>query len=179
MAEYKWYVLKVLPKTEDKIKKAIEDLQAKKDVRALNRVHIPFKRAYHSQKQKIKKTYFSYIVVEVDMTDNAAKEHLQAIDGILGFVSPTGYSWNIEPNPISQREVDAMLGREEEQKNLLSDIGGVFKENDKVEIMHPLFPGHRGVVKNIDSQNKKIEVEIQMFQKATLVKFDYKDIKKI
>ena len=182
MPEYFWYAIRVLGGKEEKIKKVIEEAFARSKYKsAYKQIHIPSHSLYdiHSPKKGIKKCYFGYLLVQMDLQNDNVVEMLYGIDGVRGFVTPTGFGRTQTPIPLSQTEIDSMLGKADNYKSVHTAFDDAMNEGDQVEIIHGAFQGHTATVQKADKHSKKIEVILQIFKQDTKLELDYNQVKKV
>ncbi len=181
MEKYRWYALKVKGRQEEKIKQAIEATMEVKGLQNfLGRIHIPFQKVYKikGSKRTVKKSYFAYLLVELNLADVKVQETLMNIENVRGFVAPTGYSKKEEPIPLSSREVENMLGTKSDNEKVSDHGEEDIKKGDHVKITGGYFENFDGIVESLDSNRKKIVVKIRVFNEYRPVEVNYNHIKK-
>ena len=181
MANYFWYALRVRGGKEEKIKQAIEaTFDDKGYTSSLKKIHIPFQRAYRVQNNQrtIKKDYFAYFLIQVDLSNEEVKDCLMHINGVMGFVTPTGFGRNREPIPLHQVEVDNMLGEVDSSASLKPNLNDTIQKGDHVDILHGPFQGHQAIVQTTNEHSKKVEVSVRIFKKDTKLELYYNQLKR-
>ncbi len=181
MAQHFWYALKVRGGKEEKTKQAIENGFAKTTFQSsLKAIHIPFQRVYDIRKGKreIKKQYFAYILVHIDLSQDNVKQCLIQTEGVVGFVTPTGSGKSKHPIPLVQAQIDNMLGKAATNENIQKNLDEAIKEGDSIEIIDGAFQGNQAIVQKTDKQSKRIEVTVRIFQKDTKLELNYSQVRK-
>jgi transcriptional antiterminator NusG len=85
---------------------------------------------------------------------------------------------NDVPKSISQKEVDDLLSRVQEQENQNQNTN-LFNLGDKVEVLKDSLSGFSGTVESVDYSNETINLSVVIFGKKSSVDLSFKDIKKI
>jgi transcriptional antiterminator NusG len=134
-----WYVVKVQSGREDTIKESIERRVRKEGLEEFfGQIVIPVekftevktdKSGKRVTKTKERKLYPGYLMVEVEYNDRILYLFRET-SGVGDFV---GGSFNRPPTPMSQREVDAMLGREQEREGIIQ-MKPKFDRGDRVRV---------------------------------------------
>ena len=162
MEEKQWYVVNTYSGHESKVK---EKLLAKAESMGMEdyifRVVIPEEKVIEVKdgvtKEKIKKMFPGYILVEMVMSDEAWYV-VRNTPGVTGFIGSSGKG--AKPTPLQPYEVD----------NILNNMGisrvDVSKDLDvdsKVKIVAGPFNGMYGKVVNIDLANNKVNLSVDLF----------------
>jgi len=123
-------------------------------------------------KEKIKKMFPGYILVEMVMSDEAWYV-VRNTPGVTGFIGSSGKG--AKPTPLQPYEVD----------NILNNMGisrvDVSKDLDvdsKVKIVAGPFNGMYGKVVNIDLANNKVNLSVDLFGQETSVEVEINQIQK-
>lgn len=171
-AEIRWYALRTFSGHEQKVKSAIES-----EVRRLSledKIHeilIPQETVFEvrngKRRTRVKNFLPGYIIIRM-LIDNRTRDVISETPSVLGFVG----SKNGEPAPLQQAEVDRILGRVEERKNV-ETIETTFQINDPVKVIDGPFSGFSGVVKEVNFEKQKIKVEVGILGRKTPVELDF------
>ena len=177
MEEKQWYVVNTYSGHESKVK---EKLLAKAESMGMEdyifRVVIPEEKVIEVKdgvtKEKIKKMFPGYILVEMVMSDEAWYV-VRNTPGVTGFIGSSGKG--AKPTPLQPYEVD----------NILNNMGisrvDVSKDLDvdsKVKIVAGPFNGMYGKVVNIDLANNKVNLSVDLFGQETSVEVETNQIQK-
>lgn len=123
-------------------------------------------------KKTVKKMFPGYILVEMIMTDDAWYI-VRNTPGVTGFIGSSGKG--AKPTPLQSYEVDNIL------KNMgisRIDIDKELSEGTKVKIVGGPFTGMYGTVEEIDTENQKIILNVDLFGQATQVEVELSQIEK-
>ena len=200
----KWYVVKVQSGREESIKAAVE---RKVKIEGLEeffgRIEIPFEEVVEKKKVKAKvkdkktgeietvyqeknvvkkrKKFPGYLFAEVEFNDRILYLFRET-SGVGDFVGATQHR---APNPMSDREVQAMLTGiiDKDAKRPKVKVKIDFEKGDKVRIREGAFSGMEGEVKVIGepkdaTESPKIKVEVTIFGRPVEVELEYWQVDK-
>lgn len=167
-----WYILKVQSNRERSIADA---LQRKIKIEGLDRyfdqVVVPTEKVteFKGGKKKVveRKLYPGYIVVHMCINDDtwfAVRE----TSGIGDFTGSAG-----KPTPMLAQEVARIVKKDEEEVSEQPKLNINFKIGDRVKIKEGTFESFEGEVHQIDEQNGRISVMINIFGRSTPVELEY------
>lgn len=125
------------------------------------------------QKEKVKKMFPGYILVEMDMTDEAWFV-VRNTPGVTGFIGSSGKG--AKPTSLLPREVDKVLGSMGLSR---LEIASDLKVDDKVKIVDGPFANMIARIKEVDIENQKLIVVIDLFGQDTEVEVGLVQIEKI
>ena len=124
------------------------------------------------KKEKIKKMFPGYVLVEMIMSDEAWYA-VRNTPGVTGFIGSSGKG--AKPIPLSPQEIDKILINEGMSR---VDIEADLKEGDSVTIIDGPFKGMYGKIESIDLENNKLTVLIDLFGQETPVEVELLQISK-
>ena len=124
------------------------------------------------KKEKIKKMFPGYVLVEMIMSDEAWYA-VRNTPGVTGFIGSSGKG--AKPIPLSPQEIDKILINEGLSR---VDIEADLKEGDSVTIIDGPFKGMYGKIESIDLENNKLTVLIDLFGQETPVEVELLQISK-
>ncbi len=163
-----WYVVNTYSGHESKVK---EKLEAKIESMGMQdyiyRVVIPETTEVEVKdgvkKEKVKKMFPGYILVEMIMSDEAWYI-VRNTPGVTGFIGSSGKG--AKPTPLLPQEIDRILvNMGMSRVNVEDDL----KVGDSVSIVDGPFKGMIGKVDNIDSENNRLNIIIDLFGQETSV----------
>jgi transcription termination/antitermination protein NusG len=175
--EKEWYVVNTYSGHESKVK---EKLEAKAESMGMQdcifRVIIPETTEVEVKdgvkKEKVKKMFPGYILVEMIMTDEAWYI-VRNTPGVTGFIGSSGHK--AKPTPLLPQEIDRILSNMGMSRvNIESEMA----IGDKVDIVDGPFKGMLGTVDNIDLENNRLNVLIDLFGQETAVELELFQVKK-
>ena len=118
------------------------------------------------KKEKKKKMFPSYVVVEMVMSDEAWYI-VRNTPGVTGFIGSSGKG--AKPTPLLPEEIDHILVQMGMSR---VDIEDELASGDKVGIVDGPFKGMEGNIKDIDLENNRITVMIDLFGQETSVEVE-------
>ncbi len=163
-----WYVVNTYSGHESKVK---EKLEAKIESMGMQdyifRIVIPETKEVEVKdgvkKEKIKKMFPGYILVEMIMSDEAWYI-VRNTPGVTGFIGSSGKG--AKPTPLLPQEIDRILvNMGMSRVNVEDDL----KVGDNVSIIDGPFKGMMGRVDNIDTENNRLNIIIDLFGQETSV----------
>ena len=176
--EKEWYVVNTYSGHESKVKEKLEMRTQSMGLEDyIFRVVVPEEKVIEtmkdgSQKEKTKKMFPGYILVEMIMTDEAWFI-VRNTPGVTGFIGSSGKG--AKPFPLTKQEVDKILGNMGMSR---IDVVNEIKEGDTVKVTSGAFANMFGKVKLVDMVNQKIEVALDLFGQETIVEVLFTEIEK-
>ncbi len=172
-----WYVVNTYSGHENKVKEKLEMRAESMDMKDyIFRVIVPEQKEVEIkdgvQKEKIKKMFPGYILVEMVMSDEAWYI-VRNTPGVTGFIGSSGKG--AKPTPLQPYEVDKVLSNMGISR---LDIDKELKEGTKVKIIAGPFVGMYGTIDKIDSTTQKIDLLVDLFGQETSVEVDLNQIER-
>ena len=121
-------------------------------------------------KERTKKMFPGYILVEMIMTDEAWYV-VRNTPGVTGFIGSSGKG--AKPTPLQPFEVDNILGNMGISR---MDIDTELTEGSKVKIVAGPFNGMYGKVDSVDLPNQKVMLLVDLFGQETSVEVEISQI---
>ena len=176
--EKQWYVVNTYSGHENKVKEKLEMRAESMDMQDyIFRVVIPEEKVIEEKdgvrKEKVKKMFPGYILVEMVMTDEAWYV-VRNTPGVTGFIGSSGKG--AKPFPVSQEEIDSVLRRLGRQD---MSVQVDFEVGDTVEILNGAFKNSEGTVEKMDDDKKEATVLLILFGRETPTDIPYMDLKKV
>ena len=175
MEEKKWYVVNTYSGHENKVK---EKLEMRTESMGLQdyifRVIVPEQTIVEYKdgvkKEKVKKMFPGYILVEMIMTDEAWFI-VRNTPGVTGFIGSSGKG--AKPTPLQPYEVETILNNMGISR---IDAPNELKEGDKIKIIDGPFVGMNGTIESIDLENKIVNALVDLFGQETSIEVELKQI---
>ncbi len=141
------------------------------------RVHIPMEDVMEikgGKKQVVQKKVFpGYLLVKMEY-DNDSWYVVRNTPGVTGFVSAgTG----TKPTPLSKREVEKILIVKKEEAKPAVRLG--FEEGDVVRITSGPFADFNGTISEINADQGKLKVLVNIFDRETPVELGFDQVSKV
>jgi len=169
-----WYVVNTYSGHENKVKEKLEMRANSMEMEDyILRVVVPEQKEIDEKgKEKVKKMFPGYILVEMVMTDEAWFI-VRNTPGVTGFIGSSGKG--AKPFPLTPSEVDHILGSMGMSR---LDAQNELAEGEKVEVIDGPFANMMGTIKSIDLENAKLEVALDLFGQETIVELELSQISK-
>ena len=172
MGEKLWYVVNTYSGHEAKVQeKLLSRAESMGFQDYIFRVIIPEETVYETlkdgtKKEKKKKMFPGYVLVEMIMTDEAWYV-VRNTPGVTGFLGSSGKG--AKPIPLTPQEIDKILiGMGMSRVNVDAEL----KVGTKVDIVDGPFKGMSGTIDTIDAENSKLTVLIDLFGQETPVEVE-------
>ncbi|MGH2539920.1 MAG: transcription termination/antitermination protein NusG, partial [Actinomycetota bacterium] len=173
-----WYVVHTYAGYENKVKTNLESrIHTMQMEGKIFRVHIPMEDVMEiksGKKQVVQKKVFpGYLLVKMDY-DNDSWYVVRNTPGVTGFVSAgTG----TKPTPLSKREVEKILVVKKEEAKPQVRLG--FDEGDVVRIISGPFADFNGTISEINADQAKLKVLVNIFDRETPVELGFDQVSKV
>ena len=173
--EKQWYVVNTYSGHESKVKEKLEQRTVSMGMTDnIFRVIIPETTEVEVKdgvkKEKVKKMFPGYILVEMIMTDEAWYV-VRNTPGVTGFIGSSGKG--AKPTPLQPAEVDNILGNMGISR---IDVDTELTEGAKVKIIAGPFNGMFGKVDSVDLPNGKVNLLVDLFGQETSVEVELSQI---
>ena len=175
--EKQWYVVNTYSGHENKVKEKLEMRAESMDMQDyIFRVVIPEEKVIEEKdgvrKEKVKKMFPGYILVEMVMTDEAWYV-VRNTPGVTGFIGSSGKG--AKPTPLQPYEVDKILGNMGISR---MDVDTDLVEGATAKIVDGPFNGMFGKIDSVDLPNQKVMLLVDLFGQETSVEVELNQIQK-
>ena len=198
MAETKWYVLRAISGQEKKVKTYMENELARQGVSdSVPQILIPTEKIYEIRKGKKvireKNLFPGYIMVEADLAGEVS-HILTSTPGVIGFLQANNEEIEItkveggkvkktkvtvkKPVPMSQSEVNRILGKVDEAAAVEEYASISFIKGETVRVIDGPFASFEGTVEEIHENSKKLSVMVKIFGRNTPLELNYSQVVK-
>jgi transcription termination/antitermination protein NusG len=173
-----WYVVHTYAGYENKVKTNLESrIHTMQMEEKIFDVHIPMEDVMEikgGKKQVVQRKVFpGYLLVKM-VYDNDSWYVVRNTPGVTGFVaSGTGS----KPTPLSRREVEKILAVKKEEVKPQFRLG--FEENDVVRIISGPFADFNGTISEINLDQSKLKVLVNIFDRETPVELSFDQVAKV
>ena len=169
--EKQWYVVNTYSGHENKVKEKLEMRAESMDMKDyIYRVVIPEEIVTEVKngvtKERTKKMFPGYILVEMVMSDDAWYV-VRNTPGVTGFIGSSGKG--AKPTPLQPYEVDNILGNMGISR---MNVDTELKEGTKVKIIAGPFNGMFGKIDSVDLANQKVMLSVDLFGQETSVEVE-------
>ena len=174
-----WYVVNTVTGYEYKVKEKLEMMMVNSEevAKSIFRVIVPEQTIVEYKdgvkKEKVKKMFPGYVLVEMIMTDEAWYI-VRNTPGVTGFIGSSGKG--AKPTPLLPQEIDRILANMGMSR---VDVKSELQVGDTVNIVDGPFSGMTGKVDNIDLENNRLNIIIDLFGQETNVDVEVYQVNKI
>lgn len=174
--DHKWYIVHAQSGREDSACKALKKRLAHDGLDFISDAFIPtYKETIYKdgkKKQVTRKSFPGYIYIHMELTKEAMEYCLQT-----PYISQFVRQGTSDPRPVEDVEVNHMIeGEESSSEN--GPISIDFELGQKVLIVDGPFNNFTGTIKAMNSDKRKISVNVEIFGRITPVEIDYFKVKK-
>jgi transcription termination/antitermination protein NusG len=173
----RWYVVHAFSGFEKSVQRALVDRIARSEFAdQFGQVLVPVEEVVeikNGQKKTAERKFFpGYILVEMEMTDDSW--HLvKSTPKVSGFIGGTA----TKPAPISQKEVETILGQietggEKPKPKIMFEVG------EAVRVKDGPFADFMGSVEDVSYDKSKLHVSVMIFGRSTPVELDFGQVEK-
>jgi len=172
----RWYVLRTYTGQERRVQKAIEqEIKHRHLQERILRIVIPEETVFEVRrgKRREKRRNFlpGYVLIEA-VLDKKLQDVILSITGVMGFLGATQQR---PPEPLKVEEVERILARIEERKDIAT-IENAYQVGDPVRIIDGPFKGFSGTVTDVNNDKQKLKVEVAILGRKTPVELDFAQV---
>ena len=173
-----WYVVNTYSGHESKVKEKLEQRTVSMGMQDnIFRIIIPETTEVEVKdgvkKEKVKKMFPGYVLVEMIMSDEAWYI-VRNTPGVTGFIGSSGHK--AKPTPLMPQEIDRILSTMGMSR---VNIEAEMAVGDKVVIIDGPFKDMTGTVYNIDLDNNRLNILIDLFGQETTVEVELFQVNKL
>lgn len=173
-----WYVIHSYSGYENKVKANLETrIQSMHMEDKIFEVHIPMEDVVEfkgGRKVTVpKKVFPGYLLVRMILDDDSWYV-VRNTPGVTGFVAGNAQ----KPTPLSRREVERFLGVQEEEEKVKPRFKPEWEVGEQVRVVTGPFADFNGVIEEINIDQQKVVVLVNIFGRDTPVELGFDDIQK-
>jgi len=174
----RWYIIQTYSGYENAVK---EDLERRVESMGMSdfifRVIVPEetvieKKADGKEKEKVKQLFPGYVFVEMIVTDESWFV-VRNTPRVTGFLGSSG--GGTKPVPLAKDEINQILLK----VGIISKPTYNHLLGKTIEVISGTWQGLKGVVVDVDNDQEKLTVDLDLFGRATPTEFDALDVKEI
>ena len=174
----RWYIVQAYSNFENKVADSIRQAAEEKGLDALiEEVLVPsdtVKEVRRGKAQEVERRFFpGYVLVKMVLNDQTfhVVNNVPKVTGFLGSGK--------KPLPVSQREVDRILGQVEEGETAPARPSILYDVGETVRVTDGPFASFEGVVEDVDEEAARLKVSVSIFGRATPVELEYNQVDKL
>ena len=176
-----WYVIHAYSGHEKKVKANLATLKTSQHLEgSIFEVVIPTEKVMEikgGRKVEVERRMFpGYLLIRMyddDHTFNVVRN----TPGVTSFVG-SGMGGGFQPTPLSRREVERFLGLKREAAKKAPRFRPAWDIGETVRVSKGPFADFNGVVENINVDQQKVTVLVEIFGRDTPMELDFEDIQK-
>ena len=177
----KWYVLRAIAGKEAKVKEVLDAAIKNTDLgNYVSQILIPTEKVLTSRNGKKvvkeKNLYSGYVFVEAELTGEVIYE-LRNTTNVIDFLR--GRSKSSEPEPLRESEVMRMLGAVDDSQNTQADDAYDYAVGETVKVNFGPFSGFTGTIREVNSDRRKIKVEVKIFGRPTDLELENTQVERV
>lgn len=167
----KWYVIRCVTGKEKKTKDIIiHTLEVNNFMEKVSQILIPSRKTMqlrNGKKYSVEKNDFpGYILIEAELTPEMIST-VRNINGVIDFLGEKG-----KPEPMREKEVERILGRQELEAEDKFFIG------ETIKILDGPFASFIGEITQVDEKKKIVKVDVKLFGREVPVELTYLQIER-
>lgn len=178
--ETKWFVLRVLNGKERKVKEYL-DIEIRRSgwahivAQILCPVEKVFKVVGGKKVMREKILYPGYLLLEAN-TNRLGDDMLHAIKNVTGVIHFLGKD---KPDALRKSEVNKMFGKMDEMADSGINMMEPFIVGETVKIIDGPFNDFNGTIEEINSDKKKLKINVKIFGRSAPVELNFMQVEKI
>ncbi len=176
----KWYVLRAISGKEAKVKEVLDAQIKNTDLgKNLFQVLIPTEKVLTTRngKKVVKERtlYSGYVFIQAALTGEVIYE-LRNTTNVIDFLR--GRAKDSKPEALQEEEVMRMLGVADKVLEPAEEEMIEFMIGEPVKVIYGPFNGFQGTVREINTEKRKLKVEVKIFGRPTDLELEYSQVEK-
>ncbi|MCM1152262.1 MAG: transcription termination/antitermination protein NusG [Muribaculum sp.] len=176
-----WYVLRAISGKEAKVKEVLDAQIRNTDLgKHVFQVLIPTEKVYTQRngKKVIKERtlYSGYVFVQAELTGEVIYE-LRNTTNVIDFLR--GRAKDSKPEPLREAEVMRMLGEADKMLEPVENEIEDYVVGESVKVIDGAFNGFVGTVCDVNTEKKKLKVEVKIFGRPTELELEYPQVERV
>jgi transcriptional antiterminator NusG len=174
----RWYIVHAYSNFEKKVAESIREQAERQGLQdKFEDIRVPTEEVievYRNKKRIKEQRHFpGYVLVKMELTDDAYHlvKNTPKVTGFLGQQN--------KPQPVSEREVQRILGQVEEAAQSKPRPIIAFDIGERVRVNDGPFQSFEGLVEEVDEDRGRLKVAVTIFGRATPVELEYGQVEKV
>ena len=171
--EHKWYIIHTSSNTEKRVKQAIIDTAAKKNISHMfSSIEIPSiesSKISRGKEVKVEKKIMpGYILIKMLMNEDSWQlvKSIQQVSHFLGDQS--------KPSAVPESQVENILNQQLVEQNSAQS----YQVGDSVLIKEGPFETFNGLVDEVDTSKSRLKVSVSIFGRSTPIDLNFSQVQK-
>lgn len=175
-----WYVLRAISGKEAKVKEVLDAQMKNTNLgQYVFQVLIPTEKVLTTRngKKVVKERtlYSGYVFIQASLTGEVEYE-LRNTTNVIDFLR--GRAKGSKPEVLSEADVMRMLGRAEDLQVPTDELLAEYTVGESVKVQSGPFNGFSGVISEVNTERRKLKVEVKIFGRGTELELDYSQVEK-
>ncbi|MGO1729702.1 MAG: transcription termination/antitermination protein NusG [Flavobacteriaceae bacterium] len=176
----KWYVVRSISGSENKVKDYIEKEIASHGLgEYVEDILVPTEKVVQirdGKKVNKEKVFFpGYIMVQANL-EGEVPHVIKNVNGVIGFLGETKGG---DPVPLRRSEVNRLLGRVDELAMQSETVAIPYTMGESVKVVDGPFNSFTGTIEKVNEDKRKLQVMVKIFGRKTPVELSYMQVEKI
>lgn len=176
----KWYVVRSISGSENKIKDYIEKEIAHEGLEDyVDEILVPKEKVVqirNGKKIQKDKVYLpGYIVINANL-EGELPHIIKGVNGVIGFLGETKGG---DPVPLRKAEVNRLLGKVDELSTSKEQVSIPYTIGESVKVIDGPFNSFTGTIEKVNEEKRKLQVMVKIFGRKTPVELSFMQVEKI
>lgn len=176
----KWYVVRSISGSENKIKDYIEREIAHEGLEDyVEQIIVPTEKVVQIRNgKKIQKdrVYMpGYIVINANL-EGEIPHVIKNVNGVIGFLGETKGG---DPVPLRKSEVNRLLGKVDELSTTTEQVNIPYAIGESVKVIDGPFNSFTGTIEKVNEEKRKLQVMVKIFGRKTPVELSFLQVEKV
>jgi transcriptional antiterminator NusG len=176
----KWYVVRSISGSENKIKEYIEKEIAHEGLEDyVDQILVPKEKVVqirNGKKIQKERVYLpGYIVINANL-EGELPHIIKNVNGVIGFLGETKGG---DPVPLRKSEVNRLLGKVDELSTSKEQVNIPFSVGENIKVIDGPFNSFNGIIEEVNEEKRKLKVMVKIFGRKTPVELSFMQVEKL
>lgn len=176
----KWYVVRSISGSENKIKDYIEREISHAGLEDyVDQIIVPTEKVVqirNGKKIQKDKVYMpGYIVINANL-EGEIGHIIKNVNGVIGFLGETKGG---DPVPLRKSEVNRLLGKVDELATSVDQVSIPYTIGENIKVIDGPFNSFMGTIEKVNEEKRKLQVMVKIFGRKTPVELSFLQVEKI
>lgn len=176
----KWYVVRSISGSENKIKEYIEKEIAHEGLEDyVDQILVPKEKVVqirNGKKIQKERVYLpGYIVINANL-EGELTHIIKNVNGVIGFLGETKGG---DPVPLRKSEVNRLLGKVDELTTSKEQVNIPFSVGENIKVIDGPFNSFNGTIEEVNEEKRKLKVMVKIFGRKTPVELSFMQVEKL
>ena len=176
----KWYVVRSISGSENKIKDYIEREISHAGLEDyVDQIIVPTEKVVqirNGKKIQKDKVYMpGYIVINANL-EGEIGHIIKGVNGVIGFLGETKGG---DPIPLRKSEVNRLLGKVDELATNVEQVSIPFTAGENIKVIDGPFNSFTGTIEKVNEEKRKLQVMVKIFGRKTPVELSFLQVEKL